>query len=135
MRQYLVLLVLIMSAGCSAKPEQQLVDEAHNQVRFLLEDPHSAYFMDDPLKIFPEQGVICGEVSSKNGSQQYVYVRGAGATLESDTSHFLAANEKCIQAMELRSRQIQAQTPPFPQTSDAGKVSHHAKRKARKRRG
>jgi hypothetical protein len=112
MRQHLVLVALLMVAGCGgATPEQKLQDEAHKQVQFLLDDPDSAHFMDDPLKIFPDTGIICGEVNSTNGNEQYVYVRGRGAALESDAPNFLPANEKCIEAMQLRTSQIQAQSP------------------------
>jgi len=135
MRQRLVLVALLMVASCGgATPEQKLQDEAHKQVQFLLDDPGSAHFMDDPLKIFPDKGIICGEVNSTNGNEQYVYVRGRGAALESDAPNFLPANEKCIEAMQFRTSQIQAQSPLSLGSLDTSAGGRHQPRhKSRKR--
>lgn len=98
-------------------PKQQLVAEAHQAVLEKLKDPQSATFKENDLEILPDQGVVCGKVNAKNGfggytgHQEYVYIRGQGATLIEDGSdEFIKAMNACAEALKIDRKRIEAET-------------------------
>jgi hypothetical protein len=94
------------------------VNEAHDAVRELLRDPVSANFREDVNvlgEVYPEQGVVCGSVNSKNGfggysgDEPYVYVRGEGATLGERDDDYSTVMKRCTDASRKKEQRLMTQ--------------------------
>jgi hypothetical protein len=102
--------------NCS--PGSQIKKEAEDAVKLLLRDPDSAQFRYryNDMEVFPDIGVVCGEVNSRNayggyaGFEDFAYVRGQGAALASDLGdRYLALQERCLNAIRAQTHRLEEQ--------------------------
>jgi hypothetical protein len=110
------LFAVFLLVDCS--PDSHIKKEAEDAVKLLLRDPDSAQFryQYNDIEVFPDIGVVCGEVNSRNayggyaGFENFAYVRGQGAALASDPSdRFIALQARCIDAMRARTHRLEEQ--------------------------
>jgi hypothetical protein len=114
---------LVGIAACSS-PASTLADEAHAAVKAQLRDPASALFdQEQPALLFPEQGLACGRVNSKNGfggyagAEMYAYARSEGAQLASgDLEAFERLHNRCLAALGRQTDEIKARTAKMKTT-------------------
>lgn len=117
MKTLLLLGGLAALTACSS-PASTLAEEAQAAVKAQLRDPASAIFdQGQPALLFPEQGLACGQVNSKNGfggyagAEMYAYARNEGAQLASgDLEAFGRLHTRCLAALGRQTEEIKART-------------------------
>lgn len=114
----LLALALLLAGACSPSEEGRLKAEAEESVRRQLRDPDSARFSYGPIPfVFPEQGLVCGEVNARNGfggytgNQMFAYSRGTVVALsEGNMAQFTSIHDRCLAAMRRRTQETTDRT-------------------------
>lgn len=113
-RQYPLLICLAGILGCS--PANTLKRKAEEAVRHDLRDPDSAQFRYDTVEmVYPDTGIVCGEVNSRNafgayaGFERFAYSTRLGVGMESqDSGPFDEIFQQCLGEMGAETRRIRA---------------------------
>lgn len=111
--------------GCS--PGNGLKQEAETAARRELRDPDSAQFryQYEDMEVFPDAGVLCGELNARNGYggltgfKGYAYVRGQGVAFEASDATPTADAERYVSFLGACTRLLQQRTGEMTQGGNA----------------